>query len=164
MNSSNPTDPTILDELPQLPIVIGMDALPTLEEVKKAIDSLKNGKAQGPDGIPREIYKCGDEDLCRALLSIFHRCWHSGEVPKQWLRAVVTTLYKKKGEKASCSNYRGLSLLDVAGKIFAKVMATRFNHHLAEKILPDSQCGFRDDRSTSDTIFVCKQLLEKACE
>ena len=114
LNSSNPTDPTILDELPQLPSVVEMDALPTLEEVKKVIDSLKNGKAPGPDGIPGEIYKCGDEDLCRALISIFHRCWHSGDVPKQWLHAVVTTLHKKNGEKASCSKYRGLSLLDVA--------------------------------------------------
>ena len=59
LNSSNPTDPFILDELPQLPVVLEMDALPTLEEVKKAIDSLENGKAPDPDGIPGQIYKCG---------------------------------------------------------------------------------------------------------
>ena len=164
LNSSNPTDQSILEELPQLPTVYEMDVPPTLEEVKRAIDSLKNGKAPGPDGIPAEIYKCGDEDLCHALLSIFLRCWQTGEVPKQWLHAVVSTLYKKKGEKSMCSNYRGLSLLDVAGKIFAKIMATRFNHNIAEKILPDSQCGFRADRSTSDMIFVCRQLLEKGRE
>ena len=74
------------------------------------------------------------------------------------------TLYKKKGEKASCSNFRGLSLLDVAGKMFAKVKATRFNHHIAEKILPDSKCGFRANRSTSDMIFFCRQLLQKGRE
>ena len=52
----------------------------------------------------------------------------------------------------------------MAGKIFAKVMSTRFNKDIAEKILPDSQCGFRADRSTTDMIFVCKQLLEKERE
>ena len=35
LNSSNPTDPTILDELPRIPTVLEMDALTTLEEVKK---------------------------------------------------------------------------------------------------------------------------------
>ena len=52
----------------------------------------------------------------------------------------------------------------MAGKIFAKVMSTRFNKDIAEKILPDSQCGFRADRSTADMIFVCRQLLEKGRE
>ena len=164
LNNSNPTDETILEELPQFPTVHEMDVPPTLEEVKKAIESLKNGKTPGPDGIPGEIFKCGDEDLCHAILSIFQRCWQTIEVPKQWLHAIVTTLYKRKGEQSICGNYRGLSLLDVAGKIFAKILATRFNQHIAEKILPDSQCGFRADRSTSDMIFVCRQLLEKGRE
>ena len=122
-----------------------MDEPPTIDEVKKAIDSLKNGKAPGPDGIPGEVYKCLDEEALQRLLEIFDICWQAGGVPKQWLHAIISTIYKKKGEKSECGNYRGLSLLDVAGKIFAKIVATRFRYHIAEKILPDSQSGFRAD-------------------
>ena len=35
---------------------------------------------------------------------------------------------------------------------------------IAEKILPDSQCGFRKGRGCCDMIFVARQLLEKARE
>ena len=69
-----------------------------------------------------------------------------------------------RGEKSECGNYRGLSLHDVDGKIFAENIASRFSHHIAEKLLPDSQCGFRPDRSTNDMIFVCTQLLKNGRE
>ena len=55
-------------------------------------------------------------------------------------------------------------MLVVAGKIFAKIMETRFNKNIAEKLLSDSQCGFRADRSTCDSMFVCRPLLEKSRE
>ncbi|XP_066958119.1 uncharacterized protein [Macrobrachium rosenbergii] len=36
----------------------------TREEVKRALDKMKNGKAVGPDGIPVEVWKClGGEEV-----------------------------------------------------------------------------------------------------
>ena len=34
----------------------------------------------------------------------------------------------------------------------------------ADLVLPESQCGFRRDRSTTDMIFLARQLLEKTRE
>ena len=164
LNSSHPVDESAIEELPQLPPVLELDDLPTLQEVKTAVESLKCGKAPGPDGIPAEVFKYGGEDLLYRLVDLMRGCWRSGGVPQQWLKATITTIYKRKGEKSECSNYRGLSLLDVAGKILAKIMSSRFNKNIAEKLLPESQCGFRADRSTNDMIFVCRQLLEKGRE
>ena len=164
LNNSNPTDPAVLHELPRLPTVREMDLVPTIQEVRDAVKSLKCGKAPGPDGIPAEVFRCGGEDLLNHLTVFFQKCWSAGEVPQQWRHAIVANIYKRKGERSDCGNYRGLSLLDVAGKIFAKIMASRFNRDIAERLLPDSQCGFRADRSTSDSIFVCRQLLEKGRE
>ena len=164
LNSSHPVDESAVEELPELPPVLELDDLPTLQEVKTAVESLKCGKAPGPDGIPAEVFKYGGEDLLHRLTDLIQWCWRSGGVPQQWLNATIATLYKRKGEKSECGNYRGLSLLDVAGKILAKIMSSRFNKSIAEKLLPDSQCGFRADRSTNDMIFVCRQLLEKGRE
>ncbi len=43
-------------------------------------------------------------------------------------------------------------------------MLVRLTENITERILPESQCSFRKDRSTSDMIFVLCQLQEKARE
>jgi hypothetical protein len=77
--------------------------------------------------------------------------------------AKIITLYKNKGDKSDCNNYRGISLLSIIGKVFAKVILTRL-HKLAERVYPESQCGFRAGRSTVDMIFSLRQLQEKSRE
>ena len=39
-----------------------------------------------------------------------------GVVPEDWRSAVIVPLYKGKGERTECSNYRGISLLSGVGK------------------------------------------------
>ena len=56
-------------------------------------------------------------------------------------------LYKNKGEKSDCSNYRGITLLSIAGKILARVLLNRLIPNIAEEIMPESQCGFRANRN-----------------
>ena len=164
LNNAFPMDNSALDELPEFPTVQEMDEPPSFVEVEAAIAGLKNCKAAGPDGIPPEVYKFGGRRLAEAMLGFCLACWESGDIPTHWKRAKMISIYKRKGEKSDCSNYRGLSLLDVASKIFAKILLARFNKHVANVVLPESQCGFRADRSTADMIFVCRQLLEKSRE
>ena len=62
-----------------------------------------------------------------------------------------------------CNNYRGISLLNIVGKLFAKVVLMKLRI-LAERIYPESLCGFRAKRATIDMIFSIKQLQEKCRE
>ncbi|XP_076458072.1 uncharacterized protein LOC143291792 [Babylonia areolata] len=39
--------------------------------------------------------------------------------------AKIITLYKKKGERRDCNKYRGISLLSIIGKVFARVILIR---------------------------------------
>ena len=77
--------------------------------------------------------------------------------------AKIITLYNNKGYRSDCNNYRGISLLSIVGKVFARVVLARLQV-LAERIYPESQCGFRAKRSTVDMIFSVRQLQEKCRE
>jgi hypothetical protein len=55
------------------------------------------------------------------------------------------------------------ALLHVIYKVLSKILAKRLNPY-TEEILGDYQCGFRRDRSTTDQIFVLKNILEKCYE
>ena len=63
----------------------------------------------------------------RILANTFMECWDRNEVPTQWKLANMITIYKRKGEKSDCSNYRGLSLLDVAEKVFTRVKICKYS-------------------------------------
>lgn len=52
-------------------------------------------------------------------------------------------------------------MLAIAGKVLAKVMLGRLTSTIAERVTPESQCGFRKERGTVDMIFVARQLREK---
>ena len=42
------------------------------------------------------------------------------EVPIDWRGVCIVLLYKGKGDKYDCSNFRGISLLSVVGKLYVR--------------------------------------------
>ena len=95
------------------------------------------------------------------LLLLLQDIWRSGHVVDDWRNALIVPILKK-GNLLSCENWRGISLLDVIGKILARIIQDRLQV-IAESILPDSQGGFRKGHGCLD-IFVARQLMEKARE
>nr|VZI31826.1 unnamed protein product [Spirometra erinaceieuropaei] len=98
------------------------------------------------------------------LTALFQEMWRQGEVPQDFKDATIVHLYKRKGNRQVCDNHRGISLLNIAGKIFARILLNRLNNHLEQGLLPESQCGFRRHRGTTDMIFAARQLQEKCQE
>ena len=80
-----------------------------------------------------------------------------------WKDASIVTIYKK-GDRTDCGNYRGISLLSIAGKIFARILINRLSTHITPEVVPEMQCGFRGNRSTVVMIFCLRQLQEKCIE
>ena len=152
-----------LDAMECLPTMEELDGEPTVEELSKAIDNLSTGKAPGSDGIPPDLLKQCKRSLLLPLHEVLCQCWREGAVPQDMRDAKIVTLYKNKGERSDCNNYRGISLLSIVGKVFARVILTRLQK-LAERVYPESQCGFRSGRSTVDMIFSLRQLQEKCRE
>ena len=71
---------------------------------------------------------------------------------------------KRKGDKTSFDNHRGISLLCIPGKILARIILNRLITHIFDSIVPEPQCRFHADRGTSDMIFAVRQLQEKCRE
>ena len=140
-----------------------LDTEPTLQELSKAIDSLAYGKAPGSDGIPPDLLKHCKTTFLHSLHVLLCQCLQEGAVPQDMRDAKIITLFKNKRERSECNYYRGISLLSVIGKVFAKVILIRLQK-LAECVYPESQCGFGAGRSTIDMIFSLRRLQEKCRE
>lgn len=164
LNLINPVQPNFIENLQPSPVVRELDESPTLIEVINAVNHLKSGKSPGLDGIPPEVMKCGGYLLKCQLHQLIVQIWDEALVPQEMKDAVIITIYKKKGDRADCGNSRGISLLSIAGKVLAAIMLQRLNSHITEKVLPDSQYGFRKDRSTTDAVFSMRQIQEKCKE
>lgn len=66
----------------------------------------------------------------------------------------------KRGNRSDCSNYCGIELMSLAGKILDHILFNRLTSP-AEEVLPEFQCAFRSFRGIIDIIFVARQLQEK---
>ena len=156
-------DPDIPKRLPQHPVASALGIEPTEDDIATAMKAMGNAKAVGPDGLPAEPMKLGLQQDRTNLLEL-HRLttliWREGKFPQQWKDAVITVLHKKK-DKTECGNYRGISLVSHTGKVLLNVVARRLGAYCEAKgPLPEEQCGFRPDRSTTDMMFVVRRLQE----
>jgi sorting nexin-29 len=96
------------------------------------------------------------------LYELIKEIWDKETMPRDWTMGVICPIHKK-NDKLVCDNYRGIMLLNMAYKVFAQVLARRLAP-VTESLLGEYQCGFRPQRSTMDSIFVVRQVLEKCYE
>ena len=124
-----------------------------------AIKSLKAGKAPGEDDIRAEMLKAMNYFGVCWLIHVCQVAWKTSEVSKQWQTSVLISIHKK-GDKKKCTNFRGISLLSLPGKVNAKCLEKKCRE-IVEPQLWDAQCGFRPGGSmdswthtwTMDQIF-----------
>ena len=130
--------------------------MPTYEEVEESIKKLKNGRASGEDHITPEMIKYGGKQMAKRLHELTCAIWK-----EDWETGICPIF--KNGDKLDCNNYRGITLLDVAYKVFFSILNERLKK-MTENVLGDYQCGFHKNRSTSDQIFIIRQMIEKHYE
>jgi sorting nexin-29 len=83
--------------------------------------------------------------------------WNNEQLPQQRNEGIIRPVYKK-GDRLNCNNYRPITLLNIAYKIFAILS----NRRLIEKIEykeEDNQMGFNSNRSTIDNILIIRQIF-----
>ena len=117
-----------------------LDADITDEEIRKAIRSLADGKATGPDGLGAEFYKAFEDVITGDLLRMLEESERSGALPETVRSGDITVLHKK-GRTEEIRNYRPITLLNVDYKIYAKIMGFRMREAL-DYFVSKEQLGF----------------------
>jgi hypothetical protein len=153
-------------EQPTCPVDLRDDGvyidLPSREEIEGALKYLKNNKAASADSISAELLKNGGPNLVDALHAVIQQTWTSETLRRNWTEGVMCPVYKK-GDKLDCKNYRGICLLNVTYKVFAKILYDRLLPY-ANVAVQHYQAGFQSGKSTTDQLFALRQILEKCNE
>jgi hypothetical protein len=156
---------------------------PTAPEVAAAIMRM-DSKAAGADGIPTALLKPSlppllgtereqgdgstqslpsDKDaaiqIADAMHVVFQSISSSAMVPEQWHTALLMPIYKGKGQLADPSNYRPLSIPDVACRVWGSILNQRLLD-ATKDILPDTMFGFRPGRRTADPLLVLRHMID----
>ena len=124
------------------------------------MNKIKAGKAPGVCGIYPEYIQHGGSDALRTLHKIVTQVWKEEVVPEEWHQGIIIPLYKGKGSKSECSNYRGITLLSVPGKVFAHIILARIKPTLLSHRRPQ-QSGFTPGRSTCDRIATLCNIAQR---
>ena len=130
---------------------LGMGRLISGAEVAEVVKQLRGGRAPGVDEIRPGYLKALDVVGLSWLTRLCNIAWTSGAVPLEWQTGVVVPIFKK-GDQRVCSNYRGITLLSLPGKVYSRVLERRVRS-MVEPRIEEEQCGFRPGRGTVDQLF-----------
>ena len=132
------------------------------KSVEKLITELDISNGAGISDIPTIVIKsCAC--LIPALTNLFNKCIKTASIPNDWKTAIVTPLFKNKGDKTDPNNYRGISIISPLAKVFEKILASQIKVHLKlNNILFDGQHGFRENHSCESALHELISVLNKS--
>jgi hypothetical protein len=122
--------------------------------VEAHIRQLKSKKAPGPDELKAPIFKNLPRIAIVALTVIFNNCMRAHHFPPAWKHATTVMILKPGKDPTNPLSYRPISLLNIAGAVFEKILSNRLKNFLEiNNLLPPEQFGFRSEHSTINPIL-----------
>ena len=105
------------------------------------------------------------EKLIEVQCNIFNNMLATGYVPQELKDIKVLPIFKK-GSRDLCDNFRGISLMEHKMKWIERLILNRLQPFAEgaqmSAVLPDSQWGFRKDRSAVDAIMINRLITNSA--
>ena len=122
-------------------------------KIRKAIESLKNDTAPGPDGISAHVLKNLNGELADPIAIILNKTISSDAIPRIWKCSNVSAIFKK-GSRSDVSNYRPVSMKSLLCKLGEKVIKNELLDFLINNnMIKASQHGFMPGRSTTTNLI-----------
>ena len=131
----------------------------TSAECKKALNTFKDSKTPGNDGIPAEFYKKFWHLVGTYITDFLNFAFEHGELSTSHRQAVITLIEKKDKIRQKIQNWRPISLLNVDLKIGTKALALRLQDVLPY-VIDDDQTGFVRGRTIFDSIKIIQDLMD----
>ena len=166
LNCDNPVNDIILQPIPNMPATPYVNSLPEplfTAVIFGALLPLPKGRAPGSDGISMKLLQIGVTIVIGALKKLADCVWEEEAVPADWWKQFIVFMFKNKGSRNICDNYRGISLLSAARKIFSKAILSHIER-VDEYHLSESKCGFHHGHSSADQIFSLRTAMERSQE
>ena len=95
------------------------------------------------------------------MTQVFQNIMASEVCPEEWKSSTTLPFFKGKGDPLDCSKYRGVRLLEHGMKVWEKILEGRLKEIIS---ISNNQFGFSQGKSTTDAIFILRQLQHKYTE
>ena len=109
-------------------------------EVEGVLERLPLGKSAGPDRIPNGVYKHNPKYFAPKLGALIRESIKCGRLPSSFYKGDISVLYKK-GDRDDPRNYRPITLLQNAYKVFTRIQAQRLKK-VVHEFVSECQKGF----------------------
>ena len=96
----------------------------TVAEVKASLSLMRHGKSAGIAVYGVDLFRGCPDSLFLVVADLFTFFARSG-YPRKLNTLLLMPLYKSKGSRDSCDNYRGISLIHPLGRWFSKTFVAR---------------------------------------
>ena len=132
----------------------------TRENLDKVLKSMKNNKARDAHCHVYEIFKNGGDDLKGSLVKMFNLVKDKQIYPEIFKPANITSLYKKRGEKADLNNDRGVFNVVKIRSLLDKLIYND-KSSIVDSNMSSSNIGGRKGRNIRDHLFVVNAILHE---
>ena len=146
------------EQMPKFEVTSGTSIMK--DEIQKALKSMKDGKATGPDESPAEALNALDGQHIEIITSLCNIIYNSGMIPTEMKHSVFITL-SKKPKAMICTEFRTISLMSHVTKILLKIIQQRMANKI-DKEVSRLQSGFQPGTGTGTREGICS--LRTICE
>ena len=143
-------------------------------EVCIGLGRVPHKKSAGPDRVPGEAWRCaraphfmdprrpGSFVFAPALHSVFAHVFATEDFPEQFTESTWTPIFKK-GDALQCTNYRGIAVGGVLGKLYTSLLTRRLSTWAAAQgnVRHPGQAGFMRGLGTQHHQFVMRHLVTR---
>lgn len=129
----------------------------TPDEIMSIIKNMNEHKTSSPDGIPSLFYKRTINEISIPLTLLFNLSLQSKTYPSEWKLSFISPIYKN-GEKSDVKNYRPVSIISAASKIFEKLIYGKLFNIVGPQISA-KQHGFMPKKSTVSNLIELNEYL-----
>ena len=132
----------------------------SIEEIGKALSTMKNNSAPGNDGLTYSFLKVFWIKIGKLIFDSFRASYQSGELSFSQRQSIITLIHKgKELPRDELTNWRPISLSNTDYKLLAKCISIRLALVLPN-IISEDQVGFVKGRNSSTLIRIIDDTIE----